>query len=61
MAERKLQLHKETLRDLTEADLNEVSGGLADVGALITNTQSPVCPSGGTWLMACDSYGVTCG
>lgn len=57
---KKLELNKETLRDLTEVDLSTVSGGRADAQA-ITTSQSPVCPSGATWLMACDSYHATCG
>jgi hypothetical protein len=52
---KKLELHKETLRDLTEVDLAEVSGGMDNMittFAQVTN----LCPSGATWLMACESY-----
>ncbi|MDQ3953019.1 MAG: hypothetical protein M3279_08670 [Actinomycetota bacterium] len=58
---RKLELHKETLRDLTDVDLAEVAGGAytttcPDTTTLTTmNTQTPVCPSGGTWLKDCES------
>ncbi|HEX2057839.1 MAG TPA: class I lanthipeptide [Actinomycetota bacterium] len=56
---RKLQLHKETLRDLNEADLAEVAGGLATTGCqtkteILTTTQTPACPSGATWFAPCD-------
>ena len=61
MAARKLELNKETLRDLTEVDLAEATGGMADAGAAITTSKSPVCPSGATWLMACESVQSTCG
>lgn len=56
---RKLELHKETLRDLTEVDLAEAVGGAQttscpDVTTLFTlNTQTPVCPSGATWFTGC--------
>jgi hypothetical protein len=55
MAERKLELHKETLRSLTDADLNEVSGGTKeDITTVLTMTQTPLCPSGATWFASCD-------
>ena len=62
----KLQLHKETLRDLTDVDLSEVSGGVATTNCegpttVLTTTQSPACPSGATWLRECDSYQIPCG
>lgn len=54
---KKLELNKETLRSLTDADLNEVSGGIDNkITTFASPTQSPVCPSGATWLMACDTY-----
>jgi hypothetical protein len=57
---KKLELHRETLRDLTEVDLAEVSGG-ATTGCegpatILTTTQTPACPSGATWLRECESY-----
>jgi hypothetical protein len=67
MGMKKLELHRETLRDLTDRDLADAVGGAStttcpDVTTVFTmNTQSPVCPSGATWLMACESYGITCG
>lgn len=54
---KKLELHKETLRDLTDSDLDEVAGGMDQkITTFASPTQSPVCPSGATWLMACDTY-----
>lgn len=56
MAERKLQLHKETLRSLTDADLTEVAGGTKDdITTVLTMTQTPLCPSGATWFAPCDA------
>ncbi|HEX2057840.1 MAG TPA: hypothetical protein VHI71_05675 [Actinomycetota bacterium] len=63
---RRLELHKETLRDLTEADLAEVAGGAytttcPDPTTVTTiNTQTPACPSGATWLKDCESQQLTC-
>jgi hypothetical protein len=63
---RKLVLNKETLRDLTDVDLTDAIGGAStttcpDVTTLFTlNTQTPVCPSGATWLKDCESQQVTC-
>lgn len=59
MPSRKLELNKETLRDLTDVDLAEVSGGIAttncrDVTTILTTTQTPACPSGATWFAPCD-------
>jgi hypothetical protein len=56
---RKLELHKETLRGLTDADLTGAVGGASttscpDVTTLLTMTQTPVCPSGATWFAPCD-------
>ena len=57
--QKKLELSKETLRDLNEADLTEAVGGSAtskcpDVTTTFTlNTQTPVCPSGATWFAGC--------
>jgi hypothetical protein len=56
---RKLELHKETLRGLTDADLTDVAGGASttscpDVTTLLTMTQTPMCPSGATWFAPCD-------
>jgi hypothetical protein len=49
---RKLELNKETLRDLSEEDLRQVSGGNKITEYL---TQSPVCPSGATWFQECNT------
>lgn len=59
MAERKLELHKETLRGLTDTDLADAVGGASttscpDVTTLLTMTQTPMCPSGATWFAPCD-------
>jgi len=59
MAKRKLELHKETLRDLNEADLAGVAGGAYTTGCqgptqVLTTTQTPACPSGATWFAPCD-------
>ncbi|HEX2295884.1 MAG TPA: class I lanthipeptide [Actinomycetota bacterium] len=59
MARRKLELNKETLRDLNEADLGEVAGGAYTTGCqgpttVLTTTQTPACPSGATWFAPCD-------
>jgi hypothetical protein len=63
---KKLELHKETLRDLTDVDLSEVAGGVATTNCqgpttVLTTTQSPACPSGATWLRECESYQIACG
>ncbi len=55
---KKLELHRETLRDLTEVDLSSVAGGASttscpDVTTLLTMTQTPMCPSGATWFQEC--------
>ena len=66
MSHRKLELSKETLRDLTEVDLTDAVGGASttscpDVTTLFTmNTQTPVCPSGATWLKDCESQQQPC-
>ena len=62
---RKLELHKETLRDLTEVDLAEAVGGASTtscpkVTTLLTMTQTPACPSGATWFQSCESQGMSC-
>jgi hypothetical protein len=52
----RLELSTETLRELTADELADVAGGIDNTVKCLTgmNTQSPVCPSGATWLMACD-------
>jgi hypothetical protein len=63
---RRLELNKETLRDLTEVDLAGAVGGAStttcpDVTWVLTlNTQTPVCPSGATWLKDCESQQQPC-
>lgn len=58
---KKLELNKETLRDLSDESLAEVAGG----GGVPTNicggdTQTFVCPSGATWFTDCESTWVSC-
>jgi hypothetical protein len=58
---KKLELNKETLRDLSDAVLHEVSGG--DGVATRTcggDTQTFVCPSGATWFNDCESTWLQC-
>ena len=52
----KLELSTETLRELTADELAEVAGGVDDAVNRPTGmtTQSPVCPSGATWLVSCE-------
>jgi hypothetical protein len=54
----KLELSTETIRELTADELSAVAGGVKETLKCLTGmqTQSPVCPSGATWLMACDTY-----
>ncbi|MDQ3958379.1 MAG: class I lanthipeptide [Actinomycetota bacterium] len=60
---KRLQLNKETLRELTDQDLDEVSGGAQTTTCPGTwfDTQTPVCPSGATWFWDCQSAQVSCG
>lgn len=59
---KKLQLNKETLRDLSETSLQEVSGGKGAVTGLCGgDTGTFVCPSGATWFWDCHSVQVSCG
>lgn len=63
---KKLELNKETLRNLTDVDLTDAVGGAStttcpDVTTLLTlNTQTPVCPSGATWFKDCESQQQPC-
>lgn len=56
---KKLELNKETLRGLSDAELTDAVGGAQttscpDPKTLFTlNTQTPVCPSGATWFSGC--------
>ena len=60
---KKLELNKETVRDLTERDLSDVAGGASTTTCPGTwlMTQTPVCPSGATWFWDCQSVQVECG
>jgi hypothetical protein len=59
---KKLELNLETIRELSEDDLATVAGGQeTKLCKIITNTQSPACPSGATWFTSCETYsGSTC-
>ena len=52
----KLELSTETLRELTAEELADVAGGIDNTVKCTTGmtTQSPVCPSGATWLVSCE-------
>lgn len=59
---KKLEINKETLRDLSDDTLQEVAGG----NGVPTNicggdTQTFVCPSGATWFNDCESTWISCG
>lgn len=58
---KKLQLNRETLRDLSDEALRAVAGGEASTTTCPGNTQTPVCPSGSTWFVDCESTRITCG
>ncbi|HWL65168.1 MAG TPA: hypothetical protein VNP73_04255 [Actinomycetota bacterium] len=49
--DKKLELNTETLRELTDVELTDVGGGREEITKNVT--QSPVCPSGATWLQQC--------
>jgi hypothetical protein len=60
---KKLELNLETVRELSEDDLQSVAGGRQDtkIPTIITTTQTPACPSGATWFTSCETYsGQTC-
>ncbi len=58
----KLELNLETLRELSEDDLQAVAGGQDNrIPTLLTTTQTPACPSGATWFQSCETTnGQTC-
>jgi len=49
----KLELNKETLRELSDTQLAEAVGGEEITKTLTYMTQTPVCPSGATWFQEC--------
>lgn len=58
---KKLELNKETLRELSDASLAEATGG----GGVPTDicggaSQTFVCPSGATWFNDCESTWIRC-
>ena len=57
----KLQLNKETLRDLSDEALSQVGGGNDVPTEFCFDTQTFVCPSGATWFWDCQSAQVSCG
>jgi hypothetical protein len=61
---KKLQLNKETLRNLSDEALQSVAGGDAAATTGCTGsyaTQTFVCPSGATWFNDCESTWNPCG
>lgn len=59
---KKLELNKETLRNLSDEALTEVAGGNGvPTDACSYASQTFVCPSGATWFTDCDSTWVQCG
>ena len=46
----KLELHTETLRELTSEELGQVGGGVQTITQLVTG----LVPSGATWFKDCD-------
>ncbi|MDQ3914000.1 MAG: class I lanthipeptide [Actinomycetota bacterium] len=59
---KKLELNKETLRNLSDESLTDVAGGASPITSTCPlTTQTPVCPSGATWFTDCESTWVHCG
>lgn len=59
---RKLELNKETLRDLSDESLADVAGGIGvPTNICGGDSQTFVCPSGATWFASCESTWVSCG
>ena len=58
----KLELNLETVRELSEDDLQGIAGGQdTKIPTITTTTQTPACPSGATWFTSCETYsGSTC-
>jgi hypothetical protein len=58
---KKLELNRETLRDLSDATLHEVTGGNGVPTDICGgDTQTFVCPSGATWFTDCESTWIKC-
>lgn len=51
----KLELNKETLRELNDVQLEDVAGGNEVTKTLTYMTQTPACPSGATWFQECNT------
>ncbi|HJR46023.1 MAG TPA: hypothetical protein VJ927_10510 [Actinomycetota bacterium] len=49
----KLELNTETIRDLSDEDLEGVAAGSEITAGPLT--QSPACPSGSTWFASCET------
>ena len=49
----KLELNIETIRDLSDEDLEGAAGGMSKITENLT--QSPACPSGATWFASCET------
>ena len=57
---KKLELNRETLRDLSDASLAEATGGEGVPTKQICDTQTFACPSGATWFADCQSTWIQC-
>jgi hypothetical protein len=49
----KLELNIETIRELSNDDLEAAAGGMSKITENLT--QSPACPSGATWFASCET------
>ena len=59
---KKLELNKETLRDLSDDSLAAVGGGESPITSICGgDTGTFVCPSGATWFASCESTWLQCG
>jgi hypothetical protein len=52
----KLELNIETIRELSDEDLEGVDGGMSEITENMT--QSPACPSGSTWFASCETLNI---
>ena len=52
----KLELNIETVRELSNDELEEAAGGMSKITENLT--QSPACPSGATWFASCETLNI---